>query len=337
MSTPPYSSLFHLFRHRIGSTPCDCDNTGRCGCATPRKSTRSRVVRPRPRRASSKSALPPPAESEPPVAGPAGIVASAHAGGHRPVLPRPPSSEPAQSLYGRHDLSASYAPAHSSHLPPHAQHYSPYERAYEHAHPVDAAASLATVPALIPSSSSSTSDISDSPSPANTPPEFDVWSAAFDYPPADAAPAVNASLCSCHPACACPSCPSHRGQGTTAGSPCAETSTCGACLDCAMLALPPSTANTQSYSIPDVTVPMPDIDGWLRAMTTLAVDPFPTLEPTAAPCDSLASVPEPDVPYDTGNLRTYALWHDLAAVRAYSSPALGEWDADMPVDPVRFC
>ena len=85
-----------------------------------------------------------------------------------------------------------------------------------------------------------------------------------------------------------------------------------------------STVGTDPYSVADIPVSLPDIDGWLRAMSAPAVE---TLPDAASGDTALGS----DTPYDPCVLQTYALWNDLAAARVYSRPALGEWDADLPL------
>ncbi|EPT01882.1 hypothetical protein FOMPIDRAFT_91935 [Fomitopsis schrenkii] len=162
------------------------------------------------------------------------------------------------------------------------------------------------------------SDACDPPQPASTPLSLDARPSPF-APPSDIAPIMDLSLCACN-----------HGQYKVAGAPCADQITCTACLQCAMLALPVlpsySAPGTDLYPSPDVPLPVPNIDGWLRAMSAL-----PALEPTSADRDSIASVSGSDMPYDPRVLETYALWHDLAGARAYSRPARGEWEDDIPL------
>lgn len=81
------------------------------------------------------------------------------------------------------------------------------------------------------------------------------------------------------------------------------------------------------YALADV--PAPDIDGWLRAMSVLAADPRPIDHPAASDEGPVeVFIPGSDVPYDPGDLQTYALWNDLAAALSHPRPVLDEWDAD---------
>lgn len=200
---------------------------------------------------------------------------------------------------------------------PRVEHYSPYERAYDVAHPVDANA----VPNATPSSTS------DSPQPANAATSFGAWLAAFDSPSDKSPPVMPAPPSVCYPACARVGCTDHSGQES---APCADPNSCGDCLECAMLALVPAPAHASSthvYALADV--PAPDIDGWLRAMSVLAADPRPIDHPAASDEGPVeVFIPGSDVPYDPGDLQTYALWNDLAAALSHPRPVLDEWDAD---------
>jgi len=321
----------------------ECDHSGNCDCATTRGSRHKGKAPVRPRRGSTAQAASPHNSREPPIAGPAGIVASAHGPGHRPVLPRPPPPEYEASLHPRRDPSAT-ATSHvsRSRRHSHGQPYSPYEMAYDQAHGSDECDSRRTT-TIIPDSGSAAS-LQD----------FQSWTSSLAASSASVFFPANDSLCGCGPTCPCPGCIEHRGPDVLLGAPCADPNTCIACLEYGLLGMPDSRP-------PDVpgtayeAAQAQNVDEWLRQMA--ATDP-PMQPQSAIPAQlsssfSQPSVPssrtpnvsrtspqqvaspseaagpgshEADMPYDPTLLRTYALWNDLRDARTHSRPVQGEWD-----------
>ncbi|TFY54698.1 hypothetical protein EVJ58_g8706 [Rhodofomes roseus] len=331
--------------------PCRCNHSGPCDCATPRVPRNKAKVKARPRNGSAEKAPPLQNIGEPPVAGPAGLVASAHAVGHRPVLPRPPPPEHQSSFRPPHDPSApspSHVPGSRRHS--HSQLYSPYGRVYEQTHTGDG---LDDPTVTYHNTVAKSADPSDS---APALPDLQSW-AAFNPASSSASLLANISLCGCGPACACPGCLEHRGQDALLGESCADPNACIACLECAMLAVPISLAPDAPgmlYEDPQTQ----NVDEWLREMasaqaqsqTTLSTQPLSQFAPSPGPSlqrqthSSPSSLPfsgsgitapshspgapKADMQYDPTLLQTYALWNDLRDARSHSRPAQGEWDAD---------
>lgn len=296
----------------------------------------------RPRGGSSGKAPSSQPPREPPVAGPAGIVASAHAAGHRPVLPRPPPPEHQPSTRSTHSPSMVSPKPSSPRRYSHGQLFSPYGRAYEHMHPSPPprAQSPQTVQISAPIPIDSVTGL----------PDFQPWP-AFSGASPSASVLAGITICGCGPNCACPGCFEHRGRGALSSAVCANPDICMACLDC--LPNPLSSddsdmaySDSQSHSV----------DEWLRQMASMQAQsamtpdllpsfaraPGPVLPPLASLHHAPISPPRvsrssaapavhssaPDMPYDPAFLQTYALWSNLRDARADSQPAQGEWDAD---------
>ncbi|KAH9831713.1 uncharacterized protein C8Q71DRAFT_683524, partial [Rhodofomes roseus] len=283
--------------------PCRCNHSGPCDCATPRVPRNKAKVKARPRNGSAEKAPPLQNIGEPPVAGPAGLVASAHAVGHRPVLPRPPPPEHQSSFRPPHDPSApspSHVPGSRQHS--HSQLYSPYGRAYEQTHPGDG---LDDPTVTYQNIVAKAADPSDS-APALS--ELQSW-AAFNPASSSASLLANISLCGCGHACACPGCLEHRGRDALLGESCADPNTCIACLECAMLAVPISLAPDAPgmlYEDPQTQ----NVDEWLREMAAAQAHSLPfSGSGITAPSHSPGS-PTADMQYDPTLLQTYALWND---------------------------
>ncbi|KAH9919897.1 uncharacterized protein B0H18DRAFT_911900 [Fomitopsis serialis] len=324
----------------LSHVPCECDHSGPCNCTTPRAPRNKGKTRARPLHGNAEQDPCLKSSREPPVAGPAGIVASAHAAGHRPVLPRPPPPEHPVALRTAHVPSAT-----PSHLPggrrtSHDQHYSPYGKAYEEVYTSDQYRGQSMT---YQSTISPTNEPSD---PTAALPDFQPWP-AFSSPSPSASPFANISLCGCGPTCACLGCFEHRGRDVLPGATCANPNTCIACLECAMLAIPPE--------VPGMTyedTQAQNVDEWLRQMTVAEPQMQPQSEAAMPTQPVLPSTPssmlgmrrqtanpsfspqpsgpvhraEAVVPYDPTLLQTYALWNDLHDARTRSRPVQGEWD-----------
>ncbi|KZT70775.1 hypothetical protein DAEQUDRAFT_810374, partial [Daedalea quercina L-15889] len=340
--------------------PCDCENSAECTgtCAAARASRTKGKARPSPRRGSSKPASSPQSSSDPPVAGPAGIVASAHAAGHRPVLPRPPPAEYHSASRLAHDPSVAPSQSSGSRHHSHGQFYSPYGRIYENIH---AAEEYDHRTGMSPTGQNTQPIPVDAPrthvDPAAALPDFPSWP-SFSAASPDASLLPPMSFCGCGPACACPSCLEHRGPDALPNATCANPNTCMACLD--YLAGPlPLTTDDSRIAYPDTQAQ--DVDEWLRQVasaqpqvSTSAQPSLPPFAPTQAPPLQVQSSGDRRLPqqrllspsgstasvqaqrselhtamrYDPALLQTYALWGDLHDARANSRPAQGEWDAD---------
>ncbi|KAH9931976.1 uncharacterized protein B0H18DRAFT_988990 [Fomitopsis serialis] len=316
----------------------ECDHSGKCDCATTRGLRHKGKAPVRPRRGSTAQVTSPHGSREPPIAGPAGIVASAHGPGHRPVLPRPPPPEREASL---HPSAIATSHVSRSRRQSHGQPYSPYEMAYEQARGGDEYDSR-RANTVLPDSGSATS-LQD----------FQSWTNSLATSSTSAFFSANDSLCGCGPTCACPGCIEHRGPDVLLGAPCTDPNTCIACLEYGMLGMPvPSPPDVPAYEAAQAQ----NVDEWLRQMA----DTEPPMQPQSSIPAQLSSsftqssvppsrtqnnsrtspqqVPSPsgaaglpgsheaDMPYDPALLRTYALWNDLRDARTRSRPAQGEWD-----------
>ncbi|KAG6887547.1 hypothetical protein C0992_011843, partial [Termitomyces sp. T32_za158] len=220
------------------SDHCLCKSSAACHCCVPRKP----AARPRrkdpaavPTAASTATAPAPPSTRTP-----SHILA--RLAELRPVLPRPahdPSSarHPAPRRAHAHDLA----------------YFSPYGRAYDdhqQHHPHHAQ------PPAFPDDDLFRDAQAAQPTAAATAP----W-----LPPLDGAlvPAFP-STCGCGDACSCPGCVHHNpdvAPASTAFSSCANPGACTTCLDCTILALPPSLPADTALSIYDLQT---SLDDWIR-------------------------------------------------------------------------
>lgn len=293
---------------------CTCNSDGPCNCWTPR-APRNR----RPSKASHKSdkGASKPSHEQPHQ--PAALVATAHTGDYRPVLPRPSSggrSSPPRS---------SHSPAGTAHGARAELFFSPYGRAYEHAHGTDVAAELPTSYSVPQQQIPSASQLLPNPVSQNYAPTredmssfMSDWLSTVQQQPNPLPPPPPSILCDCGPNCACPGCVVHQGASAVPQGleSCTNPSTCNACLECTMLALAQS----------------PSVDEWLRQLNSnpnamsQANVPSPNV-PSPSPQDLFnpdvseqQQQSQSDVRFDPTTWQSYALWSNLQGQMSAPSP-----------------
>ncbi|KAH9840284.1 copper-fist transcription factor, partial [Rhodofomes roseus] len=288
----------------------DCERgIGPCDCAT-RASRHKGKAKARPRGGSAEQASTSQRSREPQVAGPAGIVASAHASGHRPVLPRPPPPSHEATLHGpAHDPSV--ASTHASRSRPHlytqsSSHlgdtYNQMARGSDdYGNTTLAHRRTSAIPA------------------ATASPDLQSWGISFNGPSPSLSLPADVPLCGCGPTCACPGCIEHCGPDVLIGAECANPNACVACLEYAMLGMPA----IRGFNIQGVAYDPQDVDDWLRQMGAAQ----PQMQSQSQTSVHAGGRGASDTQYDPALLQTYALWNDLHDARTRSRPAQGEWDA----------
>ncbi|KAJ7594355.1 hypothetical protein C8J56DRAFT_435061 [Mycena floridula] len=215
---------------------CTCKAGGDCHCCTPRKTTR----KPANRRKGEPNQTPelPETFTHESSQTPAHILA--RVAELRPVLPKPPKRDffvdgPA------HDPSSRLVHGHRHHED---VFFSPYGRAYDYAHIPN--------PVNFDNQSSIQAPSQDD---RMNPPVMSPWAFNQETIP-------YSSVCGCGPNCGCPGCLEHNNGNLISPSAvfpsCMNPETCGACLNCALVAL-------QGPLPPDNT--SLGVDDWLRQLS----------------------------------------------------------------------
>ncbi|KAI0080467.1 hypothetical protein K474DRAFT_258964 [Panus rudis PR-1116 ss-1] len=252
---------------------CTCKSGAGCNCCTPRTSASRTKRREKEKIISSGGAhrdtIQHDSDTHATITRPAGLVAMAHSGAQRPLLPRPsPQRGPSPVAPTRGASPSSLNPNNR-----HQTHFSPYARAYEYAHGVDVMPSPPDVSAEAhhpptPNRAESSRVISNNPpQPAS---DFDFGLFELQEP---------LFLCSCGDTCACPGCAVHRGPSyqPSASDSCGNPGACFACANCGLFDVP----SPDPPSIPSSTMEVPqDVEQWLQHLPSIVADYNTTIPST---------------------------------------------------------
>ncbi|KAI0926560.1 hypothetical protein AcW1_002483 [Taiwanofungus camphoratus] len=316
----------------ISSGPCTCKDSGSCTCCTPRAPRIKRQGKDREHRRSERDKKSPDnMDVEGQIVRPAGLVANAHVGDYRPVLPRPPPEQQPSPNGSIHDPSSVDvrvpSPRHQSHG---QMFYSPYSRAYEYTHGSEHSPKAANAGPFQPSLTDMNTSVNYAEQTGSIPNSISSWLPTLGAS-VSAGSTMSSVLCGCGPSCACPGCIEHRGHNADTSASCINPSTCASCLDCAMLSLPtslpPDSQSRYGFSQNQ------SIDDWIREVSSMAASPdsMPQLPfsnmpgrdqgPNQAQSAQLQVSSQSDVRFDPRMLQTYALWSNLQEGQIQGHPA----------------
>lgn len=249
---------------------CCCATGVQCPCWTPRKHA------PRNRK-KKKEELPVEIPTTPDIKLPSEIPIPepsqtpahirARIAGLRPVLPRPPQ-QGVTAEGASHDLPHAHPNRYHGHD---EHHFSPYGRAYDQNHPRSEPRRSVTdleeshfVPVPVPVESSVQQDFA---TPSPPPPDWMLDNNLGEPFEVSNIP----SFCSCGDSCGCPNCRLHKdtnGMSTSGFATCQNPTSCGMCLECAVLSVPPVSDNSGGEQLFDTR--MPGIDEWLEQLVPSA-------------------------------------------------------------------
>ena len=269
-----------------------------------------------------------------PVSRPAGLVALANTGGHRPVLPRPSSQRPPSPAST--SSPAPHRASPSSHSSRHHSNnlFSPYGRAYEYAHGVEATGTVYHTP---PTDSINEPSSTTVPTGMFDRSDVAAWNGLgpsfFENSMGSSLP----NLCNCGPNCSCPACVIHRGPTFDPSAPfdtCNNPGACFACANCGLFNpnLPSSPAAMTNEQMGQFEFPE-NIDEWLRQLSSMLdnVPPpaqssqeqqlgqqqtYPQQPSSSAPADA-----QQNIPFNPALWQSYALWSNLQNQASQASPA----------------
>ncbi|TBU59751.1 hypothetical protein BD310DRAFT_368489 [Dichomitus squalens] len=285
------------------SRGCSCKDGATCTCWTPRNRGK-RAAKPHERRNSE--ARPISTSVDGVISQPAALVVHAHAGGNRPVLPKPAAERPSSPPRTSHSPSLTQ----SGRLPTHGQSfYSPYSRAYEYSHatgypsmnegnPFDVQGLLNTA--------------------SNTASSFGAWPPGAEGSPLETSPLSSPPACGCGASCACPGCLEHNGPNADLTAACANPNNCVACVECNINILAAlATGNARAMYDPSG---MQNVDDWLRQVPSMPDITSPTMQsPIFSPDQS-----QPDLRYDPSMLQTYGMWNEMQNGPVQQTPTINE-------------